>query len=164
MIVERCLGPWRRQRTERADRALDPATALSEDRGAVSTMVAVLGAAIFMSLALVVDGGRQLAALTEAQNIADNAARYGSQEVDLDAWRETGVPVLLEGDATDRAEDYIDNVIPPGIDVVDRQVVVADDTITVTVEIARREFFFGSSTATATQSATALDGVDSATP
>lgn len=137
---------------------------LTGDRGAVSTMVAVLGAAIFMSLALVVDGGRQLSALTEAQNIADNAARYGSQEVDLDIWRDTGVPELLPGEAEGRAFDYIDNVIPPGIDVVRREVVITGDTITVTVEIARKEFFFGSSTATATQSATALDGVDSASP
>ncbi len=149
---------------ERLSTANPDRLSMAGDTGAVSTMVAVLGAAIFMSLALVVDGGRQLAALTEAQNIADNAARYGSQEVDLNIWRETGVPELRSGDAEGRALDYIDNVIPPAVDVVRREAVVTGDTITVTVEIARREFFFGSSTATATQSASALDGVDSATP
>lgn len=132
----------------------------ADDRGAVASMVAVLGTAIFFSLALVVDGGRQLTALTEAQNIADNAARYGSQEVDLTQWRDSGTPVIDGPAAQQRVANYIGNRVPADVNIVSHSVAVAGDTVTVTVTVARNEFFFGPRNATATESATALDGVD----
>lgn len=131
---------------------------LSDERGVVSSMVAVLGFAIFVSLALVVDGGRQLGALTEAQNIADNAARYGSQEVNEIGWRDGGAPVVDEARAIQRVDTYL-GTVPPEVQIVDRVVVVVGDTVTVTVTVARNEFFFGARNAVATESASALDGV-----
>lgn len=130
-----------------------------DDRGAVSAMVAVLGLTIFVSLALVVDGGRQLGALSEAQNLADNAARFGSQEVDLVEWRATGVPIIDEALATQRVDFYLANHVPADVRVTSHSVAVAGDTVTVTVQVSRRQFFFPPGNAIATESATALDGV-----
>ncbi len=133
-----------------------------QDRGAVSSMVAVLGFAIFVSLALVVDGGRQLAALSEARDIADNAARFGSQQIDLDQWRATGRPVIDRGEARARVEEFFDEHVIPG-SATGRIVPSAgpDADITVTVEVTVRPvgFFFPARDAIATESATALDGV-----
>lgn len=126
-------------------------------------MVAVLGFAIFASLALVVDGGRQLGALSEARDIADNAARFGSQEVDLDHWRLTGRPVVDQARAEARAAQYLNNFVLPGtIDswrVVPGTGIDADITVTIEVTMSPRRFFFIPKPVVVTQSATALDGV-----
>lgn len=138
------------------------AAASSLDDGAVSTMIAVLGFAILASLALVVDGGRQLAALSEARDIADNAARFGSQEVDLEVWRSTGRPVIDHGDAEARVSEFFDRYVIPGTAqgrVVTSTGPDADITVTVEVRLTPNSFFFPAREVVATESATALDGV-----
>lgn len=133
-----------------------------DDTGAVSSMVAVLGFAIFVSLALVVDGGRQLAALSEARDIADNAARFGSQEVDLDTWRDTGRPVVDQGEAEVRVAQFFANHVIPGRatgQVVPSPGPDADLKVTVEVTIRPPTIFFPPRDVVVTQSATALDGV-----
>ncbi len=134
----------------------------TDDRGVVSSMFAVLGFAIFVSLALVVDGGRQLGALSEARDIADNAARAGSQAVDFELWRDTGRPVIDQGEAQVRVNDYLATFVIPGR-ATGRMVPSvgpdADITVTVEVTIQPRRFFFGPRNAIVTESATALDGV-----
>ena len=50
---------------------------LNSERGSTSILVAALGLALLMATGLAVDGGRKLGALSEARNIADNAARAG---------------------------------------------------------------------------------------
>lgn len=140
-----------------------PVSAPRNDRGAVSVMFAVLGLAIFASLALVVDGGRQLGALSEAQDLADNAARFGAQEVDLELWRDTGRPILNQVEAEAAARAFLQPTVasgrigPPTID-------VTDETITVEVTVNRRPFFFPIRPATAVEAANALDGVTEASP
>lgn len=135
----------------------------NRETGAVSVMFAVLGFAIFASLALIVDGGRQLGALSEAQDLADNAARFGAQEVDLVQWRDTGVPVLDPARAGAEAAAFLQPQIASGR--IDPPVItVVDDTITVQVTVNRRQFFFATRPATAIESASALDGVTEATP
>ncbi len=132
------------------------------DSGAVSSMIAVLGFAIFVSLALVVDGGRQLAALSEARDIADNAARFGTQEVDLDEWRDTGRPVINQSEAGVRVAEFFSNHVTPGRAngrVVPSTGPDADITVTVEVTIRPVSFFFPARDAVVTESATALDGV-----
>jgi Flp pilus assembly protein TadG len=134
---------------------------LRDERGAVASMIAVLGFAIFASLALVVDGGRQLGALTEARDIADNAARFGSQAVDADAWRDTGRPIIDEPDAEARVQDYMNRFVLANATarVVPSTGPDADTMVTVEVTLIRTSFFFPAAPAVATQSATALDGV-----
>lgn len=136
---------------------------LGNDSGAVSVLFAVLGFAIFAALALVVDGGRQLGALTEAQNLADNAARFGAQEVDINLWRETGVPFVDPGRAEVEVVAFLQDRIASGA--IDPPVItVVEDTVTVEVTVNRRQFFFPTRPATATETASALDGVTEATP
>lgn len=133
------------------------------DAGAVSVLFAVLGFAIFAALALIVDGGRQLGALSEAQDLADNAARFGAQEVDVNLWRETGVPIVDPG----RAETEVFAFLQPKISsgrIGPPIVTVVEDTVTVEVTVNRRQFFFPTRPATAVESASALDGVTEATP
>ncbi len=131
------------------------------ERGAVASMVAVLGFAIFASLALVVDGGRQLGALSEASDIADNAARFGSQAVDADAWRESGRPVIDRSAVAERVQEYMDDYViaQASARVVPSTGPDADTTVTVEVTMSRTSFFFPARPVVATKSATALDGV-----
>ena len=126
-------------------------------------MFAVLGFAIFASLALIVDGGRQLGALSEAQDLADNAARFGAQEVDVNLWRETGIPIVDPGRAETEALAFLQDKIASGR--IDPPIItVVEDTVTVEVTVNRRQFFFETRPATAIESANALDGVTEATP
>ncbi len=131
--------------------------------GAVSSMFAVLGFAIFVSLALVVDGGRQLGALSDARDIADNAARVGSQEVDLDQWRVTGRPVVDQGATTTEIADFMNqHVIAGRVDswrVVPTPGPDADISVSVEVTITPTQFFLPVRPAVATESAVALDSV-----
>lgn len=134
----------------------------NRESGAVSSMIAVLGFAILASLALVVDGGRQLAALSEARDIADNAARFGSQEVNLELWRDTGRPVINRNDAEARVAEFFGNHVIPGTAqgrVVTSTGPDADITVTVEVRLTPTSFLFPAREVVVTESATALDGV-----
>ena len=53
-----------------------------------------------MATGLAVDGGRKLGALSEARDIADNAARAGAQMIDEDTYRSTGIPAIDPAAAT----------------------------------------------------------------
>jgi len=140
-----------------------PRNEITGDRGAVSVMFAVLGFAIFAALALVVDGGRQLGALSEAQNLADNAARFGAQEVDLDLWRDTGIPHVDPVRARAEVFAFLSPQIASGR--IDPPVVtVVEDLVTVDVTVNRQQFFFPTRPATASETASALDGVTEASP
>lgn len=127
-------------------------------------MAGVLAGAIFVSLALVVDGGRALGALTEAQDIADNAARAGAQAVDMSLWRDGGRPTI---EAESIVEAKIDQFMVESRlnQRVDTWTVVtalgpdADITVSVQVWITPPGFFFPARTMSAVGSATALDGV-----
>ena len=68
-----------------------------DERGSVSIFIAVLGVAFVMVAGLAIDGGRKLGALSEARDLADNAARAGAQAVDADTYRTTGIVVRLAG-------------------------------------------------------------------
>jgi Flp pilus assembly protein TadG len=132
------------------------------DDGAVSIMIAVLSAALLISVMLVVDGGRQLAAVSEARDLADNAARFGAQAIDLETWRDTGRPVIDAAAADAAVADFFANYVTPGRAVGTRVPSTgpdADITVTVEVQIAPTFLFFPDRTVTVTESANALDGV-----
>lgn len=127
------------------------------ERGAVSIFVAVLGVAFLMVAGLSVDGGRKLGALSEARDIADNAARAGAQHIDTDAYRSSGIAYPDPGPATQAAADYLAAIGHTGT------ITVTDDTVTVTVQLrVDTRFLPGPWTVTATESATAVLGVQGA--
>lgn len=127
------------------------------ERGAVSIFIAVLGVAFLMVAGLAVDGGRKLGALSEARDIADNAARAGAQHIDTDAYRSSGIAYLDPGPATQAAADYLAAIGHSGT------ITVTGDTATVTVQLrVATRFLPGPWTVTATESATAVLGVQGA--
>ena len=123
-----------------------------DERGAISSFVAVIALALLMASGLVVDGGRKVAALREANHLADNAARAGAQAVDLDTLRTTGELRLLPDQATTRAGDYLADLGHTG------QITVEGATVTVTVTLTVDPVLLptGTITVTATEPATAI--------
>lgn len=126
----------------------------SDERGSVTAFVAVLAVGLLFAGGLAIDGGRKLGALSEARDLADNAARVGAQKIDLDTWRETGVPDLAAGEASAAATSYLASNGHAGA------VAVDGDTITVTVTISvPTRILPGPMTVSATESATAQASV-----
>lgn len=100
-----------------------------DDRGAVSTFLAVIFLALLMAAGLVVDGGRKIVALREASHLADNAARAGAQAIDVDTLRTGGQLHVDPAAATALASDYLTAGGHQG------QVDVSAGTVTVTVTV-----------------------------
>jgi Flp pilus assembly protein TadG len=126
---------------------------LHNERGAVSTFLAVLALALLAAVGLVVDGGRKVNTLREASNLADNAARAGAQAIDLDTLRTDGTVRLLPGAAEQEALDYLAELGHSAT-----EIIVTDDTITVTVELTVDPVLLptGQITVTATETASAI--------
>ncbi len=126
---------------------------LAEERGAVSTFLAVIALALLMAAGLAIDGGRKVNALREASHIADNAARAGAQAVDLDTLRTTGELRLLPGEAADRVEEYLASLGYTATEVV---VNGAGATVTVDITVDPVLLPTGPMTVSATETATAI--------
>ena len=126
---------------------------LADERGAVSTFLAVIALALLMAGGLAIDGGRKVNALREASHIADNAARAGAQAVDLDTLRTTGDLQLLPSEAADRVEAYLAILGYSATNVI-----VNGATVTVTVDVTVDPVLLptGPMTVSATETATAI--------
>jgi len=126
---------------------------LADERGTVSTFVAVITVAMLMAAGLAVDGGRKIAALREATHIADNAARAGAQAIDVDTLRTTGVLLVDPDVALAEADAYLASLGHRG------QIQVSGDTVTVTVSITVDAVLLpvGEITVTATETAAAVN-------
>lgn len=121
----------------------------------MTIFVAVLAVAFLMAAGLAVDGGRKLGGLSEARDLADNAARTCSQAVDAAAYRSTGSPILDPAAATGRADAYLAATGHSGNVVVDETTC----TVIVTLSVPTR-FLPGSFVVSATESAEAEAGVE----
>jgi Flp pilus assembly protein TadG len=123
------------------------------ERGAVSTFLAVIALALLMAAGLAIDGGRKVNALREASHLADNAARAGAQAVDLDALRTTGDLTLRPADAVDRVDQYLTS-----LGYAAAEVAVIGDSVTVTVSLTVDPVLLptGQMTVSATETATAI--------
>ncbi len=120
------------------------------ERGSISPAAVLFAISTLAAAGLALDGGRKLNALGEARDLADNAARVGAQQVDVDAYRATGDVVLDSGEATAAASDYLAATGHSGT------AAVATDTITVTVTITFQPTFLpGPMTVTVSETATA---------
>lgn len=130
------------------------------ERGSISLFVVVLAVAFLVTAGLALDGGRKLAALSEARDLADNAARAGAQAVDVDLMRMTGQPALDPTAAAAAASAYLASVghhldTPP---------VVTETTITVTVELQVNTVFLPPMSARASETADAVYGITEGLP
>jgi hypothetical protein len=105
---------------------------LHGDRGAVAAWTATMSAvAVLLALTIVAIAQIQ-AARTNGHNIASEAARAGTQHLDLNAYRNTGVLRLQPGPATAAAKAYLNSVGATGT------VMVTGQTITVTAVTHQR--------------------------
>ena len=129
------------------------------EQGSVTIFVAVLGLSFLMAAGLAIDGARKLGGLSEARDLADNAARTCAQGVDLVAFRATGIPNLNPVDAPGRADMYLATTGNTGT----VSIRGTECTVTVTLSISTR-FLPGPYVVSATESAQALVGVGGATP
>ena len=126
--------------------------AVRDERGVVSTFLAVIAIALLMAAGLAIDGGRKINALLEAGHLADNAARAGAQAVDLDTLRTTGDLRLLPDRAVSRATGYLTSLGHTG------ETTVKGATVTVTVSLTVDPVLLpiGPITVTATETAAAI--------
>jgi len=129
---------------------------LGGERGSVSAFVAVIAVGLVMVAGLVYDGGQILAAQATARDLAANAARAGAQEIDLDALRADGIPLLDPARAADAAHAYLQRSGADG------EVVVDGARITVTARIHQdmRILPVPDRDVRATDTATATAGLD----
>ena len=126
--------------------------AVQDERGVVSTFLAVIALAMLMAAGLAIDGGRKINALLEASHLADNAARAGAQAVDLDTLRTSGDLRLLPEEAAVRVDQYLTSLGHTG------EITVVGDTVTVTVSLTVDPVLLpiGPITVTATETAAAI--------
>lgn len=129
-----------------------------DEQGQLSAFVVLLVAPLVALAGLVADGGGVLAAHERAISTAFEAARAGAQAIDLNVLRRSDQVVLDPGAARIAAGDYLSAVGETGT------VVVAGDTVTVTVTLEHRmsvlsSFGIGPVTVRGTASATATQGV-----
>jgi Flp pilus assembly protein TadG len=125
---------------------------VADERGAISTFLAVIALALLMAAGLAIDGGRKVTALREASHLADNAARAGAQAVDLDTLRTAGDLRLSADQVAARVDQYL---APLGHTA---NVTVSGDTVTVTISLTVDPLLLptGPITVTATETAAAI--------
>ena len=84
------------------------------ERGSVIVFTTIWVTAVLMGVAVLNDGARLINVHRRAFNLAESAARAGSQEVDADRLRGAGVNELDPARAEARALDYLSAAGYPG--------------------------------------------------
>ncbi|GLW67629.1 membrane protein [Actinomadura rubrobrunea] len=126
------------------------------DRGTISTYVVLFTPTVFLLAGLLVDGGLAIHARQRAADMAEQAARAGANEIDADALRRTGRPVIDPGRARVAACALLDAY---GEDVTGRSCAADEESVQVTVQLTVRPQLlsivpgFGEFTMTSTASA-----------
>lgn len=126
------------------------------DRGSVTIFVAVLAVGFLAAAGLAYDGSQKLGGLSQARDLADNAARACAQGVDTEATLASGVAVLDPTDADNRARSYLSAV---GVSPASITVGSATCEVEVVLSVPTR-FLPGPFEVSATEQATALYGVE----
>lgn len=85
----------------------------ADDRGAISVILVLLTGALFGLAGLVWDGGRAITARQHAADLAEQAARAGANDLDVNAIRSHGSDVVDVSRAIADACRYV-NVASPG--------------------------------------------------
>ena len=86
---------------------------LDDERGVVSVIVVLLAGAMFAVAGLVWDGGRAITARQHAADLAEQAARAGANDLDVNAVRASGSDVIDAPRAIADACRYV-QVAAPG--------------------------------------------------
>ena len=126
------------------------------DRGSVTIFVAVLAVGFLAAAGLAYDGSQKLGGLSQARDLADNAARACAQGVDAEATLASGAAVLDPVDADGRARAYLAEV---GIAPTSVSVDAAGCEVTVVLSVPTR-FLPGPFEVSATERADVLYGVE----
>ncbi|HEX9343164.1 MAG TPA: TadE/TadG family type IV pilus assembly protein [Actinomycetota bacterium] len=95
------------------------------EAGAIAVMVAILGVSLMLVVGLVFEGGVAIAAKRRAMNVAEQAARAGAEQLDLNAVREGTGFRIDPGAAVAAADAYLAGAGFSG------SVGVSGDTVTV---------------------------------
>jgi Flp pilus assembly protein TadG len=107
------------------------------DEGAVSLFVIVVAVALIAAIGLVVDGGGKIRALERADEAAREAARAGSQMLDVPAAVRGGRVGVDPGAAGRAARAYLEAAGVEGT------VSVSGAVVTVSTRVVYRPVFFG---------------------
>lgn len=99
----------------------------ARERGQVTAFLVVGVTGLLALVGLVLDGGLALATKIEAIGQAQEAARAGAQQLDLDAYRADGTVTIDPQQARTAAQQYLSAAGATGT------VVVTGDAVTVTV-------------------------------
>lgn len=79
----------------------------ARDRGTIALYTVLFTPIVFVLAGLLVDGGLAIHARQRAADMAEQAARAGANQIDTDALRKTGEPVLDPGRARAAACDLL---------------------------------------------------------
>ncbi|MFB7636950.1 TadE/TadG family type IV pilus assembly protein [Streptomyces sp. NPDC056149] len=84
--------------------------ALADDRGQATAFVVGIAAALWLFAGIVVDGGLALAGKAQALDVAQEAARTGAQQLDIDRLRDHQDVRLVRAEAAQAARGYVSSV------------------------------------------------------
>lgn len=138
---------------------------LSGDRGSVTAFVVVFALALLICAGLVVDGGAKIQAYREAYAVAEEAARAGAGQVDVDRVYSRGGHFEIDtSKAMSAARAYLGSAGHPG-----KVAMTGERTIEVTVTVSKPTMLVsligvGSVTATASASARMFQGIEQGQP
>ena len=125
-----------------------PTQERSTERGSVTAYLAALMVPVLLATMLAYEGGRRRGAISEARELSESAARAGSQQIDLNEYRLTGIPMLLPGEAAAAAQNVLSAGGATG------SVIIDGPFITVTANVTHNSF-----TASATETSEAVTGI-----
>ncbi|GAA4561108.1 pilus assembly protein TadG-related protein [Planotetraspora kaengkrachanensis] len=138
---------------------------LSDDRGSVTAFAVVFALALLICAGLVVDGGAKIQAYREAYAVAEETARAGAGQIDLDrAYAQGGRFEIDTSKALAAARDYLGSGGHSG-----SVTMVGGRTVHVSVTVSKPTKLvslvgIGSVTATAKASARMFQGIEQGRP
>ena len=107
----------------------------ARDRGTVGMYVVLFTPAVFLLAGLLVDGGLAIHARQRAADMAEQAARAGANQIDTEALRRTGEPVIDPSRARVAACDLVADY---GAEVTGSDCAADEEQVVVTVELTVR--------------------------
>ncbi|MGN9836779.1 flp pilus-assembly TadE/G-like family protein [Nonomuraea sp. H19] len=112
------------------------------ERGSMSVFTVLFSVVAFLLAGLLVDGGGAINARLRAADVAEQAARAGADQIDVDHLRATGQTRLLgEDQVCARADEIV--TAQGGDDVTRGECSVEQQQVTVTVSVRWEAFFLG---------------------
>ncbi|TMR96132.1 hypothetical protein EJK15_25100 [Nonomuraea basaltis] len=106
----------------------------------MSVFTVLFSVVVFLLAGLLVDGGSAINARLRAADVAEQAARAGADQIDVDHLRTTGQTRLLgEDQVCARADEIV--AAQGGDDVTSGECTVGQEQVTVTVSVRWEAFF-----------------------